>query len=364
KLKTGNETFPKDRDETSTLDATSKEERENTALTSKEKRSDLPLTSKEESEFEFQWPNVWNAKMWVEKKKVYSWLTCKRGRIGCLSCAAVKKLGPTKTQGVSISNEWCSVLVTYYGDNGSTQLTSLRKKIFTHAKSTSHIQSENILQVGSEQQLEHIVDQMNDEEISGTSKIFRTAYSIAKHDRPCSDQFDLLRLQELNETAISHGLRSRFSATNIIEHVFKETKNKLCRQIKSLGGKLSILIDENSNRNKTEQSMFTGLPSESPSEIDCDYGSKEIKFLCKCFNLSVTKCLNAYKDYVANGDRNVPKDLEDLQICAKMVACSSSECERDFSSMNVIPKEKRSRILIQHVSSLLFIKLHGPPVEL
>nr|CAD7417610.1 unnamed protein product [Timema poppensis] len=41
----------------------------------------------------------------------------------------------------------------------------------------------------------------------------------------------------------------------------------------------------------------------------------------------------------------------------------SSECERGLITMNLIVMDTRSRLLIGHASNLMFIKLHGPPIE-
>lgn len=51
-------------------------------------------------------------------------------------------------------------------------------------------------------------------------------------------------MQQLNGADIAHGLRSRFSATNIIDHVSKEMKLNICKRIIEINGKISILIDE------------------------------------------------------------------------------------------------------------------------
>ena len=39
-------------------------------------------------------------------------------------------------------------------------------------------------------------------------------------------------------------------------------------------------------------------------------------------------------------------------------------CERGFSQMNIILDEKRNRLTIKHVSSLMFIQINGPPLSI
>jgi len=51
-------------------------------------------------------------------------------------------------------------------------------------------------------------------------------------------------------------------------------------------------------------------------------------------------------------------------LYGKLIPCSSSECERGFSNMNLILNDRRNRLLIENVSNLLFIKMHGPPLNI
>ncbi|KAG8180548.1 hypothetical protein JTE90_018168 [Oedothorax gibbosus] len=190
------------------------------------------------------WPDVWTNEMWNEKRKLYPWLNSSNGKIGCGYCASIKNLGSLKSQGVAISKEWASTTVCCYGSDRGKKLTSLRKKIFEHLKSDAHVNAVKILESAKIQPLEKSVDRQNRSEINETCKVFRTAYFLAKPDRPYSDHFDLLELQQLNGADMAHGLRSRFSATNIIDHVAQEMKLKICKRIIEINGKISILFDE------------------------------------------------------------------------------------------------------------------------
>ena len=73
----------------------------------------------------------------------------------------------------------------------------------------------------------------------------------------------------------------------------------------------------------------------------------------KRFKMAFPKCINAYRDYISNGGRYIPEDLNDIISYHRIIACSSAECERGSSSMNLIVTNLRSRILVQHVSSLI-----------
>jgi len=97
-----------------------------------------------------------------------------------------------------------------------------------------------------------------------------------------------------------------------------------------------------------------------PSVIPPFYGRNEIRSLSERFQLNVSKAITAFQDYLDNGGKRLPKNLKPLLNCAKVTACSSSECERGFSRMNLLFSDIRSRLLIQNVTILMFIKLHGP----
>ena len=95
--------------------------------------------------------------------------------------------------------------VSFYGDTIKAKLASLRKKINRHKASLSHNTAAKIYAKSHEKTFEKQVDSMNKEQVRTTEKVLRTAYFIAKKDRPFSDQPDLLELQELNGADVGFG---------------------------------------------------------------------------------------------------------------------------------------------------------------
>lgn len=191
-----------------------------------------------------RYPDIWTLNIWHEKKTTYPWLVCKAGKLGCSTCSALSNLSVYKSPGVVISPEWSGCNVNYNGSNRKAQLSSLRKKIKEHKESEAHKRSVLIMKKSERGTLEETVDNMNREEVSATEKVFRTAYYLAKSDRPFTDYFQLIELQELNGASFSHGLRSRYSATQIVNHLSSEMRQRICKQIRNIDGKLSFLIDE------------------------------------------------------------------------------------------------------------------------
>ena len=149
-----------------------------------------------------------------------------------------------RMQGERLSEEWRRFNVTPYGSNRSIQLSSLRKKIHIHQKSTAHKRAQEIVDMAKTGTLEKMCDKMNESHLKATTAIFRSAYLIAKKDRPYSDHFDNLELQQLNGVDIGHGLHSRYSAAEIIDHVAKDMRKKICKTIIEMGGNISVIIDE------------------------------------------------------------------------------------------------------------------------
>lgn len=64
---------------------------------------------------------------------------------------------------------------------------------------------------------------------------------------------------------------------------------------------------------------------------------------------------------LSNTTRNLSFDK--LLKAVQTIPIFSAECERGFSGMNSITGAKRNHLLVENVSSLMFIKLNGPPMS-
>ncbi|XP_072097715.1 E3 SUMO-protein ligase KIAA1586-like [Mobula birostris] len=118
------------------------------------------------------------------------------------------------------------------------------------------------------------------------------------------------------------------------------------------------------------QSMYKSLLNEMcvldkdiwPTELLPNYGEAAISSLCKRFKLSSSSVISAFRGYVENRRRRIPQDLRPLLSCSQVIPISTAERERGFSHMKLRISTTHSRILINHVSALMFVKLHGPPL--
>src|SRR6218665_1895938 len=101
-------------------------------------------------------------------------------------------------------------------------------------------------------------------------------------------------------------------------------------------------------------------------EVDIQYGDSHIRQLCHQFHLDERSIIRGFRNYKLNeekGDREVPEDLHPLFKAIATVPISTSECERNFSSMNNIVTPIRATLNIETIAALLFINCVGPPLS-
>ena len=91
--------------------------------------------------------------------------------------------------------------------------------------------------------------------------------------------------------------------------------------------------------------------------LDCLEGN-----LGSRWNLDAEKAIRAMRDYRWSYSVE-PDDLEPVALCVRSIPCSSSECERGFSLMNLIHTDIRNSLLVKIVASLMFINTNGPPLR-
>jgi len=158
----------------------------------------------------------------------------------------VNSIGIVKEQGVSLSKEWMNFEIQASGQGSrETSLSVLRNKVRKHGLSKAHNQVVKMREQQKEAVIENAVEAMTESYLKETEAVFRTAYHLAKKNRPLSDHESLIELQELNGIKMGSILHSR--ATQIIKHVANEMQNKIIRSIIASSSKLAVLIDEASS---------------------------------------------------------------------------------------------------------------------
>ena len=119
--------------------------------------------------------------------------------LGFLVCSSVNSIGINKEQGVSLLREWMNfeIQASCQGSR-ETSLSALRKKVRKHALSRAHAQAVKMAELQKKAVIEKAMEAMTECYIKGTKTVFRTAYHLAKKNRPFSDHESLIELQELN----------------------------------------------------------------------------------------------------------------------------------------------------------------------
>nr|CAD7417612.1 unnamed protein product [Timema poppensis] len=102
-------------------------------------------------------------------------------------------------------------------------------------------------------------DRLNEIEVEATNKVYRSAYVIAKDDRPYYDHAELSQLQQLNGAVISPCVQSRFKVANIIDH-----------SLQTYNGKVSVIIDESTTLS-TRTTSIVYLKCEKDKSTDTHF---------------------------------------------------------------------------------------------
>lgn len=220
-----------------------------------------------------KWPMVWNESQWIEFKEKYPWIVSADGKLGCNICSSITCLGASKKERLRISNEWSNGLIEASGKDRTSQLSNLRIKIKKHYESEGHQLADKINKERKEKSIQVSMQKSIVDHEQTTIKVFRTAYYIAMQNRPFSDHDDLIKLQEINGVNLGKILHSRYSATNIINHISNIMRKQLISKIITLNSKLSILIDESTSlSNKTTLVVYlkTYLGGNNPEYVFLD----------------------------------------------------------------------------------------------
>jgi len=77
-----------------------------------------------------------------------------------------------------------------------------------------------------------------------TARVFRTAYCVAKNNKPFRDFESLIDLQEGNSLDMGRVLHSKTVAIYIIDHVSSQMKKRLLTKIIESMSKINVLADE------------------------------------------------------------------------------------------------------------------------
>lgn len=97
-----------------------------------------------------------------------------------------------------ISEEWVSFKIQSSGsnENRETALASLRNKIRRHQTSRTHEIAQELNEKGGQDLIGNMVRAVSETVLDETDAVFRTAYYLAKMNRPVTDHDNLIELQQ------------------------------------------------------------------------------------------------------------------------------------------------------------------------
>ncbi|KAL1481340.1 hypothetical protein MTO96_034542 [Rhipicephalus appendiculatus] len=168
------------------------------------------------------------------------------GKLKCRPCSKVKHLG---SQG-RIATEWSEEGITAFGATKHQRQKALRKKIYQHRHTDSHIKALELEKTAKKRKLEEAFMEQHSEHQEVTKKVFRIAYKQAKSCRPFSDFGDEIDVEIANGATLGRILHTNVSCASIIDHIGQEMRKKMCRAIIEGEGKFSVLIDESTTISK------------------------------------------------------------------------------------------------------------------
>jgi hypothetical protein len=183
-------------------------------------------------------------------KKTQPWVISVNRKLGCSTCREVESLGPVKvepgTQRI-LAPEWVLAKVDGFGSTKSLRQKSLRKKVYEHAKSKAHVKAEEIKKSANDDVMKQLIVQQHSESIDASCNVFRTAYYIAKNDRPYVDHSELIDLQLCNGVNVGRVLHSNVVCSDIIDHIASNMRHKLVTNIVKTQAPISVLVDESTS---------------------------------------------------------------------------------------------------------------------
>lgn len=130
-------------------------------------------------------------------------------------------------------------------------------------------------------------------------------------------------------------------------------------------GELKRSIEERliTNDDDTKFINWTRIlyPNNWPENAPLTFGEEEIRSLAQRLQINERESVRGFRDYLNH--KTFPNNLMLLKNALNTIPISSSECERGFSQMNLILTSGRASLLTKTVSSLLFLRIVGPPLR-
>ncbi|KAF0746987.1 E3 SUMO-protein ligase KIAA1586-like, partial [Aphis craccivora] len=100
-----------------------------------------------------------------------------------------------------------------------------------------------------------------------------------------------------------------------------------------------------------------------PADVNIRFGEEEVKRLCNRFLINQEKTIRGLRIFIDEETDKI-EELNEINNLIKTIPCSTAECERGFSLMNIICTDIHSRLTIHNISNLMLININGPPLNI
>jgi len=168
-------------------------------------------------------------------------------------------------------------------------------------------------------------------------------------------EFMLEALNAQNTMLFKNVILSSNKKLNIINH--NQFLTSICNNLRSR----LLEISEEESFILNDMQILNKCTWPSANE-NIRFGEDEIKRLTNRFLLNTDNAIQGFRKYIDNKITN--DELKELDILIKTLPVSTAKCERGFSQLNLICSKLRSRLTVSNISSLMFININGPPVEI
>lgn len=125
----------------------------------------------------------------------------------------------------------------------------------------------------------------------------------------------------------------------------------------------SRLLDKNYIDNSILQDICILDKTTWPQSVGVRYDEDQVKRMCDRFFLNKDNAVHGFREFLEE-DKSPKTLILEIHNCVQTFPCSTVECKRGFSLLNIICNDLRTRLTVEHISELMFIKINGPPLHL
>ena len=162
--------------------------------------------------------------------------------------------------------------VSYTGDDVSKQKTSLRRKIYDHKNSMTHIRAGEIVEESKKDRLKKGFKEQHKGQFETTERLIRSAYAVAKNNRPYVSYQEYCELQQANGLDIGTCLHSRYAGTAMIDSIAEDMLKILCDSLIKNNQRVSIMLDESTTVSRKSCLVVyirSACPQKKSDESEC-----------------------------------------------------------------------------------------------